>query len=130
MLFYSARCTEKDSYGLFNEIPQLNLPELHYPGRYQFLGPFTKTEARIARGQRGINPLDEGAREHDLYCTRHEDTKSCHIVDKVLQDIGVKRAFTKDASVGESCWNNNFRCHVSETESRNGVQKKKVKGEI
>jgi hypothetical protein len=38
--------------------------ELHIPG-YQFCGPGTKYEQRIAQGQRGINVLDEACREHD-----------------------------------------------------------------
>ncbi len=100
MLFDTALCQEKVGCGLFNKFLQLNLPELHYPG-YRFLGPFTKTEARIARGESGTNSLDEAAREHDLYYMRHKDTKSRHTADKILQDIAWKRIAAKDSSVGE-----------------------------
>ena len=41
------------------------MPELHLPGGYQFCGPGTKFDKRIASGQRGINMLDKACREHD-----------------------------------------------------------------
>lgn len=43
-----------------------NLPfEAHWPG-YNFLGPGTKLAKRLGKGDKGINPLDEAAREHDI----------------------------------------------------------------
>jgi hypothetical protein len=46
--------------------------ELHIPG-YQFCGPGTKYEERIARGDRGINRLDEACREHDRVYTEYQE---------------------------------------------------------
>jgi len=39
--------------------------EFHWPG-YQYLGPGTKLEKRLKRGDRGINRLDKIAKQHDL----------------------------------------------------------------
>ena len=39
--------------------------EFHLPG-YQFAGPGTKLQKRLALGQMGINRLDRIARTHDL----------------------------------------------------------------
>lgn len=39
--------------------------EFHPPG-YQFLGPGTHLEYRLAKGQQGINRLDKIARKHDI----------------------------------------------------------------
>ena len=40
--------------------------EVHFPGGYRFLGPGTHLKKRLTRGDRGINDLDEAAREHDI----------------------------------------------------------------
>ena len=39
-------------------------PEMHYPGM-QYMGPGTKFKEREAKGQRGINALDNAAYYHD-----------------------------------------------------------------
>ena len=39
--------------------------EFHLPG-YQFAGPGTKLQKRLALGQQGINRLDRIARTHDI----------------------------------------------------------------
>ena len=39
--------------------------EFHWPG-YQFLGPGTKLEQRLKRGDPGINCLDRIAKQHDI----------------------------------------------------------------
>lgn len=76
-----------------------NLPfEAHYPG-YNFLGPGTKLKKRLARGDKGINPLDDGGREHDIYYSKHEDVESRHIADKILQDVAWERVKAEDAEI-------------------------------
>ncbi|XP_029665449.1 uncharacterized protein LOC115236867 [Formica exsecta] len=40
---------------------------------YQFCGPGTHLETRLARGDRGINPLDAACREHDIAYSRCND---------------------------------------------------------
>ena len=39
--------------------------EVHVPG-YQFCGPGTNLKKRLARGDKGINPLDSACRTHDI----------------------------------------------------------------
>lgn len=39
--------------------------EIHLPG-YQFLGPGTHLQERLARGEKGINPLDNACLQHDI----------------------------------------------------------------
>ena len=91
---------EKTGSGLLNTIIN-NLPfELHAPG-YNFLGPGTNLEKRLARGDVGINPLDEAAREHDIWCRDHPKTKDRWISDKVLQQKAWDRVTSLDADVGE-----------------------------
>lgn len=59
---------------LINKLPF----ELHLPGGYQFCGPGTKLEKRLARGDQGINHLDTACRAHDIayiskdLATRHK----------------------------------------------------------
>uniref|UniRef100_A0A1B6KAY5 Phospholipase A2-like domain-containing protein n=1 Tax=Graphocephala atropunctata TaxID=36148 RepID=A0A1B6KAY5_9HEMI len=90
----------KEGSGLLNDFIN-NLPfELHVPG-YQYLGPGTKLDKRLKRGDPGINPLDKAAMEHDKYYAKHKDTNSRHIADKILQDKAVERILSKDASLGE-----------------------------
>ena len=49
---------------LVNTIVSKSPIEFHVPG-YQFLGPATKFKEREARGERGINQLDNAAYHHD-----------------------------------------------------------------
>ena len=39
--------------------------ELHWPG-YQYMGPGTKLDERLKRGDPGINRLDKIAKQHDI----------------------------------------------------------------
>jgi len=47
--------------------------ELHIP-EYQFCGPGTHLEKRLARDGQGINPLDAACCEHDIAYSRSNDT--------------------------------------------------------
>ena len=60
------------------------MPELHLPG-YQFCGPFTKLDERLAKGQIGINKLDALCRNHDLAYKYNKSVDKRHIHDKILQ---------------------------------------------
>ena len=55
----------------------------------------------MKRGDKGINPLDEAAKEHDIFYDRFKDTSHLHIADKILQNKAWKRVISKDASLGE-----------------------------
>lgn len=90
----------KDGCGVFNScLNNLNC-ELHIPP-YRFLGPGTDLKTRLARGDKGINPLDEAAKEHDIFYSKYKDTTHRHIADKILQKKAWKRVTSKDADLGE-----------------------------
>lgn len=74
--------------------------ELHIPG-YQYCGPSTKLEKRLARGDPGRNPLDRACKEHDIAYSKSEVLSDRHAADRVLADKAWERVKAKDASVGE-----------------------------
>ena len=85
-------------YGLLDKVIN-NLPfEMHVPG-YQYCGPGTKLEKRLARGDPGINPLDQACKEHDIaYADKKCDRR---IADMKLADKAWQRVKSKDASLAE-----------------------------
>lgn len=90
----------KEGSGIFNTVLN-NLPfELHVPG-YNYLGPGTKLEKRLARGDEGINKLDDAAKEHDQFYRDHKNTKERHLADKVLEYKAWDRVRAPDASIKE-----------------------------
>ena len=48
--------------------------EFHWPG-YQYMGPGTHLEKRLARGEPGINRLDRIAKAHDIDYCKAKDLK-------------------------------------------------------
>lgn len=75
--------------------------ELHIPG-YQYCGPGTRLNKRLARGDRGINPLDAACKEHDIaYAQHRDDLTKRHEADKVLEDKARARTKSSDATFGE-----------------------------
>jgi hypothetical protein len=74
--------------------------ELHLPG-YNYCGPNTRLEQRLASGQRGINPLDAACMLHDIAYSKYKDTSNRHKADIVLADAADKRLNAKDATFGE-----------------------------
>lgn len=75
--------------------------EAHLFG-YQFCGPGTQLEKRIARGDIGINPLDAACKEHDIaYSTNKDSLSKRHEADHKLQEQAWQRVKSSDASVGE-----------------------------
>ena len=91
----------KDGSGILNDVIN-NLPfELHIPG-YQYLGPGTKLQKRIKRGDVGINDLDKAAKEHDIFYRDHKDTESRNdIADKILQEKAWEIAKSSDHDISE-----------------------------
>lgn len=81
---------------LINKLPF----EAHIPG-YRFCGPGTKLEKRLARGDRGINGLDEACRDHDIQYSKVSDVKGRHFADKELAHRALKRVFARDSSIAE-----------------------------
>lgn len=86
--------------GFINNIINALPVELHLPG-YQYCGPGTKLEKRLARGDKGINPLDAACRVHDIAYANSNDINNRHKADRELIDRAWERAKAKDSSVGE-----------------------------
>ena len=74
--------------------------ELHLPG-YNFCGPFTRIKERVARGDKGINPLDEAWKEHDLRYYEHKDLRNRIAIDRRLAWKAYNRIYAEDATRGE-----------------------------
>lgn len=81
---------------LINKLPV----ELHIPG-YQFCGPGTKLKKRLARGDPGINPLDQACREHDIAYGQSSEVSQRHEADRILARKAWQRVKAKDARLGE-----------------------------
>jgi hypothetical protein len=74
--------------------------ELHIPG-YNFCGPNTKLKERLARGDTGINPLDNACLDHDIVYSKTRDADERRIADNILAEKAWKRVKSSDASIGE-----------------------------
>jgi hypothetical protein len=74
--------------------------ELHIPG-YQYCGPGTKLKQRLARGDPGINKLDQACKQHDIAYSRYKDSESRRKADKELAERAWQRFKAPDASYGE-----------------------------
>lgn len=94
------KTSRKRGRGVVNDFINNLGTELHIPG-YNFAGPGTKLEKRLARGDKGINPLDEAAKEHDIAYSKYEDLPSRHRADKTLEYKAWDRVKAKDAKLGE-----------------------------
>jgi hypothetical protein len=81
---------------LINKLPF----EIHIPG-YNYCGPGTKLSKRLARGDQGVNKLDEACKEHDIAYNNHEDLKERHKADIVLLGKAKERFHSLNASLGE-----------------------------
>ena len=57
--------------------------EFHWPG-YQYMGPGTKLEKRLARGDPGINRLDRIAKQHDIDYSKAKSLKDKWKADKKM----------------------------------------------
>lgn len=75
--------------------------ELHLIGGYQFCGPGTKLKERLARGDQGINKLDQACKEHDISYSKYSDSEHRNIADRALAEKAWQRVKSSDASIGE-----------------------------
>jgi len=68
------------------------MTEYHLPG-YNFCGPGTELEKRLARGDNPINALDAGCLVHDIVYsdTKDKDTrvKADHVLSRVAEKIAI-----------------------------------------
>jgi hypothetical protein len=69
---------------LINKLPF----EVHVPG-YQFCAPGTKLKERLARGDKGVNPLDSACRTHDNAYENSNNLDIRHKADKLLEDQAI-----------------------------------------
>lgn len=81
---------------IVNKIPV----EMHVPG-YQYCGPGTKLEKRLARGDPGINPLDQACKRHDITYSKYNRGPERYEADKLLAKQAWNRVVSKDASLQE-----------------------------
>lgn len=78
-----------------------NLPvELHLPG-YNFCGPGTKLAKRLARGDKGVNLLDEACLQHDIQYSATKDQSARHAADIVLAERAKEIRKRKDVGFGQ-----------------------------
>ena len=59
--------------------------ELHVPG-YNYCGPGTRLKSRLARGDQGVNRLDDACKQHDIAYSRSTDLAHRNHADRVLRD--------------------------------------------
>lgn len=94
------RTVAREGRGLVNTLINKLPIELHIPG-YSFCGPGTKLQKRLARGDQGINPLDEACKEHDIAYSQYQDLHKRHEADSTLAKKAWERVRSKDAGIGE-----------------------------
>lgn len=86
--------------GFLNKIIDKLPFEAHLPG-LNFCGPGTKLEERLARGDRGVNQLDEFCKLHDISYAQSTDTEHRRKADKDLAERAWQRFKDPGSSLGE-----------------------------
>lgn len=87
-----------EGVGIINDIIN-NLPfEMHYPG-FNFLGPGTHLNERLARGDKGINHTDDAALDHDKWYRDHKNIEDRWKADKILQKKAWERVKAEDSEI-------------------------------
>ena len=61
----------------------------------------THLEKRLARNDRGINPLDVACREHDIAYSRNKDLTKQPVADKIRAEEAWKWIIAKDSTLEE-----------------------------
>lgn len=74
--------------------------EIHLPG-YQYCGPGTDLNKRLARGDRGINKLDAACKEHDIAYATFKNNENRAIADQLLAERAWNRVKASDSSLSE-----------------------------
>ncbi len=74
--------------------------EAHLKG-YNYCGPGTRLKERLARGDQGINPLDEACKLHDIAYAQYSDSDNRRVADKELAERAWARVKSTDAKFGE-----------------------------
>ena len=87
--------------GLVNKLIDLLPFEAHLPGGYRYCGPGTKLKERLARGDPGINGLDEACKLHDIEYSKTSDTAERNKADIDLANRAWARVKAGDSSLAE-----------------------------
>lgn len=74
--------------------------EVHLPS-YNYCGPGTKLAKRLARGDKGINPLDEACKIHDIAYSKYSDSENRKKADSELATRAWQRFKATDSSLAE-----------------------------
>ena len=87
-------CNSKKFYfvkgkGLLNKAIDALPIEMHIPG-YQYCGPGTKLDKRLARGDVGIYALDEVCKKHDIAYSQSSNLSNRHEADRFLSTVAQK----------------------------------------
>ncbi len=90
----------KSGRGFLNKIIDNLSFEAHLPG-LNFCGPGTKLKERLARGDRGVNGLDEACKLHDISYSQSTDNEHRRRADKDLAERAWQRFKDPGASLGE-----------------------------
>ena len=102
--------------------------EAHLPG-YNYCGPGTNLVKRLARGDKGINPLDEACKLHDIAYSKYSDSERRRQADKELAERAWRRFKASDSSLGEkaAAWAVTTGMKVK-TKMGAGSKKRKTRG--
>lgn len=111
-LKYLVRCLSSlpesviEGSGLLNDIINKLPFELHAPSSwnfdtYNYCGPGTRINERLAKGDVGINQLDEACKEHDIWYRDHKKAEDRWVADKILQNKAWDRVTSPDADLNE-----------------------------
>ncbi|KAJ8913265.1 hypothetical protein NQ315_012883 [Exocentrus adspersus] len=91
---------KKQGSGVVNSLISKLPIELHLP-TYQYCGPGTKLQKRLARGDPGINKLDQSCRQHDIAYSKSSNLQDRHKAGHDLKQQAWQRVNSKHASFGE-----------------------------
>ncbi|KAL4083047.1 hypothetical protein QTP88_028377 [Uroleucon formosanum] len=94
------RSNKNKGSGLINTLINKLPIELHVPG-YQYCGPGTNLKKRLARGDKGINPLDSACRDHDIAYEQSNSIADRNKADYILEQRAWDRFKSKDSSLKE-----------------------------
>lgn len=100
--------------------------ELHLPG-YRFCGPGTQLSKRLARGEHGINELDEACREHDIAYSQYKDNERRRIADRILAGKAWKRVKAWNSGLSERAYAASVLAAMKAKAALGGGCKKKKK---
>lgn len=98
-IFKTGRGGDQKRKGFIDSILE-KLPEIHIIG-FNYCGPNTNLEKRLACNVQPKNELDCACQEHDFDYAESNNLKWRHIADKKLLLKAIKRIYAKNSQFGE-----------------------------